>query len=244
MICPYCKTEVDDSLDVCPVCGLDLSEYHSRKDVCTVCDSYLNPWDTRCNTCLTPLEEMEKYRVLSYMSVEDRITLSHFDFEEKNGYITLKKMNLRGKYIRKHVLPKNVIAIDNEAFTLKDAEYDSVVLNEGLKSIGERAFWKSKNLREIVIPNSVTSIGKEAFRCCLGLRKATLGKGLEELPEYAFCACFFLDGIDLLNVKKLGAYCLEGCTDLVTLTLNKKTESIGESALSRTAIDLREPARF
>ena len=48
-----------------------------------------------------------------------------------------------------------------------DISVESVVIPDGVISIGERAFWKiARMLNEVVIPNSVTSIGEHAFDGC------------------------------------------------------------------------------
>ena len=44
-----------------------------------------------------------------------------------------------------------------------------VVIQDGVTSIGEYAFWKCSSLTSIEIPESVTSIGESAFTGCTGL---------------------------------------------------------------------------
>ena len=50
-----------------------------------------------------------------------------------------------------------------------------VILPEGLKTIGEKAF-KNSNLEEVRIPSTVESIGKDSFRNCFKLQKVHLCK--------------------------------------------------------------------
>jgi hypothetical protein len=49
---------------------------------------------------------------------------------------------------------------------------EKVVLPEGIKRIGERAFRLAAELREIAIPSSVREIGEKAFEGCESLEKA------------------------------------------------------------------------
>ena len=49
-----------------------------------------------------------------------------------------------------------------------------IVLEEGIKSIGQYAFADCSNLSEIKIPNSVTTIGASAFKNCSGLKELTI----------------------------------------------------------------------
>ena len=64
--------------------------------------------------------------------------------------------------VTKIVIEKGITSIPEEAFyyfsNLKEAE-----IKEGLKSIGKKAFYACKNLRKITIPASVTEIGEECL---------------------------------------------------------------------------------
>ena len=42
-----------------------------------------------------------------------------------------------------------------------------VVIENGVTSIGQSAFWNCTSLTSITIPNSVTSIGQNAFHDCI-----------------------------------------------------------------------------
>ena len=44
---------------------------------------------------------------------------------------------------------------------------NTVVIGEGVTSIGDHAFYKCEGLTSITIPNSVTTIGWEAFSGCI-----------------------------------------------------------------------------
>ena len=65
--------------------------------------------------------------------------------------------------LREVTIPENVTEIENNAFDSCRNMY-SVVLNDGLKSIGVSAFRYEPNLTEITIPDSVEFIGGCAFQ--------------------------------------------------------------------------------
>lgn len=65
-------------------------------------------------------------------------------------------------------LPAALKTIDTEAFV--GCIMTSVVVPEGCKSIGNRAFADSENLRRVQIPESVTSIADDAFEGSTNLR--------------------------------------------------------------------------
>ncbi len=58
-----------------------------------------------------------------------------------------------------------------------------VILNNGLEEIGENAFYSCTTLQCIIIPNAVRTIKRQAFYSCGGLTSVTLGDGLEEIVD-------------------------------------------------------------
>ena len=50
----------------------------------------------------------------------------------------------------------------------------SITIEEGVETIGERAFYNSRLLEEIVIPTSVTSIGHGALMKCIAIKSITI----------------------------------------------------------------------
>ncbi|MBR2952989.1 MAG: leucine-rich repeat domain-containing protein [Clostridia bacterium] len=92
-------------------------------------------------------------------------------------------------YTIKHlVVNDGVETIGDYAFFTCD-KLESVALPDSLKSIGEEAFSYCNSLTNITIPDSVTTIGRFAFYSCSGLKSVTLGRGLKELGYRAFISC-------------------------------------------------------
>lgn len=89
-------------------------------------------------------------------------------------------------------IPTSVKSIGNGAFRFAN-NIKTLVLNEGLESIGDEAFTMT-DITALSIPNTVKSIGKEAFRSCYKLASLTLGSGLESIGDEAFFACYGLSG--------------------------------------------------
>ncbi len=73
----------------------------------------------------------------------------------------------------------------------------SVIVNNGVTSIGEYAFIECINLADITIPNSVTSIGDCAFRECGVLTNVTISDNVTSIGSNAFIACSSLTSIDV-----------------------------------------------
>ncbi len=62
----------------------------------------------------------------------------------------------------------------------------SIVLPDGVVSIGYGSFSGCENLASITIPDSVTSIGSYAFEGCSGLVSVTIGNGVTSIGEGSF----------------------------------------------------------
>lgn len=74
-----------------------------------------------------------------------------------------------------------------------------------MTEIGERAFFCSGELEEVVIPDSVKKIGEDAFRACDNLIKVVIPDSVTEIGSGAFDECYSLIEIHLpASLRKLG----------------------------------------
>ena len=71
----------------------------------------------------------------------------------------------------------------------------SVVIADGVSTIGDLAFWCCANLGRITVPSGVTNIGQRAFGNCETLRFVTLPRSLASIGRYAFMGCSSLERI-------------------------------------------------
>lgn len=112
----------------------------------------------------------------------------------------------------------------------------SVVLPEGLKVIGNGAFYGNRFISQISIPSTVTDIGKGAFNLCASLEKVALSDNISNIGELAFANCTSLKELILPNeLKKIGKYAFGYCKSLQELTLPDKLKSIGAWAFANCA---------
>lgn len=81
----------------------------------------------------------------------------------------------------------------------KEKNVKSVIISDGVTSIGECAFYGCGALTSVTIPSSVTSIGYRAFSCCTGLTEITLPDGLTSIGSLAFSDCTALTSINIPN---------------------------------------------
>eukprot|EP00980_Cylindrotheca_fusiformis_P009632 scaffold2127_cov85-Cylindrotheca_fusiformis.AAC.12 len=82
-------------------------------------------------------------------------------------------------------IPSNVKVIKNGAF-FYCTSLARLVLNEGLKRIGQGAFGYCKSLTEVEIPSIVNVIDVYAFYGCTSLARLVLNEGLERIGENSF----------------------------------------------------------
>lgn len=82
----------------------------------------------------------------------------------------------------------------------------SIVIPDGVLSIGKNAFKSLKNLRTIIIPDSVETIDDSAFERCEFLSSIVLPEGIKRIGERAFFGCYSLDSVRLpADIEYLGA---------------------------------------
>ena len=78
--------------------------------------------------------------------------------------------------------------VNSPWFAYKD-NITSVVIENGITSIGNFEFFSCTGLTSITIPDSVKSIGGQAFSCCEGLTSITIPDSVESIGEDAFYNC-------------------------------------------------------
>ena len=67
----------------------------------------------------------------------------------------------------------------------------SVIIENGVISIGNYAFSYFGSLTNVTIPNSVTSIGYDAFNYCESLTSVTIPDSVTSIGDWAFSGCHF-----------------------------------------------------
>ena len=71
----------------------------------------------------------------------------------------------------------------------------TLAIPDGVRSIGDGAFYNCAALTSVTIPASVVIIGGRAFAVCTGLTDVTIPEGVTEIGEAAFWGCTSLASV-------------------------------------------------
>ena len=109
----------------------------------------------------------------------------------------------------------------------------TVLLPDGLTSIGSYAFYECTCLTSVMIPDSVTSIGGCAFASCTGLTSVTIPDSVNSFGERVFSDCTGLTSVTIpssLNI--IGSRAFFSCTGLTSVTISDGVTSIAYAMFS------------
>ena len=164
--------------------------------------------------------------------VADAETEYKFTYTVKNGEATISSSYFTPT--GDLVIPSTidgypVTAIDDEAF--RSATIKSVVIPEGVTSIGSDAFFACYSLKSVTMPDSITSIGEGAFSSCTSLTNIKIPEGVTVIASGTFNNCTSLESVklpDTLTIIDNSAF--RKCESLKTIEIPDGVASIGVAA--------------
>ena len=111
------------------------------------------------------------------------------------------------------------------------ASATSVIIVDGVTSIGKNAFSGCVSLSGITIPYTVNSIGDNAFFRCSALANVQLPGNTISIGNYCFCGCSSLTYISIPDkVVTLGNYAFYNCDHLISIEIPSSVRNIGAAA--------------
>ena len=94
------------------------------------------------------------------------------------------------------------------------------------------------SLQTVIIENGVTAIGERAFQGCLELQTVSIGSGVQSIGAYAFCFCQSLKYIEISDGVTLIDECAFGeCFSIMTLSIGKNVELIHPDAFYNSFVE-------
>lgn len=135
---------------------------------------------------------------------------------------------------------KPVVGILKEGFACLDnspvvggADLETIEIPDGVKSVGERAFYGCRKLREVSFPITLMEIGDLAFRECAALAKFNGPRELKTIGANAFYGCTSIEALPSMpSLKTVGTFAFTGCTKLESAHFGDALESLGAGAFS------------
>lgn len=110
----------------------------------------------------------------------------------------------------------------------------SVMINEGITSIGSYSFISCSNLTTVKIPNSVTRIGNTSFYKCEALEDIELPNSLLSIGHGAFQYCSkFTNVVIPDNVVSIDSYAFTDCKGVETLVIGNSVSEFGSNVFER-----------
>ena len=132
--------------------------------------------------------------------------------------------------IKSVVIEDGVTSIGNSAFE-GCGGLISITIPDSVTSIGNFAFSGCVSLTNITIPNSVTCIGMKGFGGCSGLTSITIPNSITSIDEGAFEFCSSLTSILLPDgITSIGVGAFGNCESLTDITIPDGVISIGDWA--------------
>lgn len=132
--------------------------------------------------------------------------------------------------VKSVIINDGITSIGNYAFC-DFAELESVSIPDSVKKIGECAFSECERITEIIVPDGVTSIGDAAFSNCKRLMSVRLPKRLNKINSATFfnCSSLFAPSIPD-SVTSIGDGAFYNCTSLGHVTIPGNVRKIGRLA--------------
>ena len=123
-------------------------------------------------------------------------------------------------------------------------EIKKVVIENGVKNIGNKAFRDCVKLTSVEIPSSVTSIGDDAFSGCYNLTSVEIPNFVTSIGNWAFEDCQLITSIEIpSSVTSIGDWAFNKCYRLNSVTFKGSTPpELGGGAFSSWTITLHVPA--
>ncbi|MBR4644698.1 MAG: leucine-rich repeat domain-containing protein [Bacteroidaceae bacterium] len=127
---------------------------------------------------------------------------------------------------------KTPIYNDNIFFYLPTDYVGSYAVPNGIKYIGNGAFYKCSNLESVTLPKSLKEIRDDAFSYCTKLQMITLPDSVYTIAQSSFLGCSALSKINLsVYLRTIGSQAFYNCNSLENIELPDNITSLYNNSL-------------
>ena len=114
-------------------------------------------------------------------------------------------------------------------------EIKSVVVENGVTSIGDYAFWECDNMTSITLPEHMTRIGECAFSGCTALESIVLPEGITDIYYSTFGSCTALKSVTIPEgITTIANSAFYSCTSLTQIIIPESVTSIEDRAFGNS----------
>jgi len=130
------------------------------------------------------------------------------------------------------IVEEGVTTIGNSAFYYCQ-NLQTISIPEGVTSIGSYAFYYGYALQEINLPSTLTYIGGSAFYTCKLLETVVIPEGVTQIYKDTFHNCYKLKSVVIPDtVTAIGNYAFQYCYALEEVTIPDSVTTIGDYAFA------------
>ena len=109
----------------------------------------------------------------------------------------------------------------------------SIIIEDGVKKIGDYAFEEYNNLTSAFVPASVTIVGQNVFYGCENLNSVTLKDGITQIGNGMFAGCIHLKKVNIpSSVESIEEGAFAYCGKLNSITIPGSVTTIHHAAFS------------
>jgi hypothetical protein len=115
------------------------------------------------------------------------------------------------------------------------ASIKTIIISEGVTSIGLYSFVDCSNLTKVSLPSTLTDLGTLSFWLCASLEKIDIPDSITEIPYGAFALCSSLKEINANNIQTINQYGFEGI-GAESFTIGKTVTTIVSGAFLNCSV--------
>ena len=122
-------------------------------------------------------------------------------------------------------------------FTSYKLYIESVVVEEGVASIGAYAFYECDSITNVSLPSTLTDINQYAFSDCEALRSIDIPNGVTQIGDKAFWYCTSLYSAFIPEgVTSIGSHAFYNCESLSYIAVPRSVTSVGKYAFASSGV--------